>query len=155
MFDKEQTPEELNKIMGTIIKKQDVLSKDNEETNNVQLEEDIYQQMNLIKQEDIDVTLSKEIKWKLDKKYGKIIFGIEINEIGQELNINEIETNLVNNVVPKSEESGEPSRRNIHFMRPRYVPANIQPTFLLSSFQRKPHLLMKSALPQLAKHDIY
>ena len=35
MFEKEQNPEELNKIMGAISDKHDILSDDNEETNNV------------------------------------------------------------------------------------------------------------------------
>ena len=35
--------------MGAISEKYDVLSDDNEETNNIQLEEKIYQQMNLFK----------------------------------------------------------------------------------------------------------
>ena len=39
MFDKEQNPEELNKIMSAISDKYEVLSDDNEETNNVQLDE--------------------------------------------------------------------------------------------------------------------
>ena len=38
MFDKEQNSEELNKIMSAISDKYDVLSDDNEETNNIQLE---------------------------------------------------------------------------------------------------------------------
>ena len=46
----------------------------------------------------------------------------EINEIGDELNVDEIETNLVNNIVPKPEEFSKHSRRNTHFIRPRYVP---------------------------------
>ena len=37
MFEKEQNPEELNKIMSAISDKHDVLLNDNEETNNVQL----------------------------------------------------------------------------------------------------------------------
>ena len=45
----------------------------------------------------------------------------ESNEIGEE--IDETETNLVNDVVPKPEEFGEPSKRNAHFLKPRYVPA--------------------------------
>ena len=45
----------------------------------------------------------------------------EINEIGEELDLGEIEINLVNNV-PKPEEFSEPSRRNTHFIRPRYAP---------------------------------
>ena len=41
IFDEEQNPEELNKIMGAISNKYDVLCDDNEETNNVQLKEEI------------------------------------------------------------------------------------------------------------------
>ena len=55
MFNEEQNPIELNKIMSAISDKYNVLSDDNEETNNVQLEEEIYQQMNLIKLEDLNV----------------------------------------------------------------------------------------------------
>ena len=51
MFEKKQKPEELNKIMSAI---SDILSNDNEETNNIQLEEEIYQQMNLIKLDDLN-----------------------------------------------------------------------------------------------------
>jgi len=43
MFKKEKNPKELNKIMGAISDKHDVLFDDNEETNNVQLEKEIYQ----------------------------------------------------------------------------------------------------------------
>ena len=46
----------------------------------------------------------------------------EINEIGGEIDLYKIETNLVKNVVPKPEEFGEPSRRNTHFLRLRYFP---------------------------------
>ena len=42
MLDTKQNPEELNKIMSAIVDKQDVLSADNEETNTIQLEEEIY-----------------------------------------------------------------------------------------------------------------
>ena len=52
-----------------------------------------------------------------------MVFNNEINEIGKELNIDKIESNLVNNVVPKHEEFGKLFRRNTHFMRSRYVPA--------------------------------
>ena len=50
-FEKEQNLDnldELNKIVSAISDKHDVLSDENEETNNVQLEEEIYPQMNLI-----------------------------------------------------------------------------------------------------------
>ena len=49
MFDKEKNPNELNKIMSVIVDKQVILFDDYEDTNNAQLEEEIYQQMNLIK----------------------------------------------------------------------------------------------------------
>ena len=116
MFDKEQNMEELNKIMSTIADKQDILSDDNEETNNFQLEEEMYQQMNLIKLKDLNVVPLEEIRKNLNKKYGKIVFDDEINEIGEELNTDEIQSNLFNNLVPKHEKFGESSRRNVHFM---------------------------------------
>jgi len=47
----------------------------------------------------------------------------EINKIGEKIDLHETETNLVDNVVPKPEEFGKPSRKSIHFLRPRYVPA--------------------------------
>ena len=115
MFDEEQNPIELNKIISAISDKYDVLSDDNEETNNVQLEEEIYQQMNLIKLRDLNILSLEEIRRKLDKKYGKMITKNEINEIGEEIDLYETETNLVKNVVPEPEEFGEPSRRNTHF----------------------------------------
>jgi len=110
MFDKEQKSEELNKIISVIVDKQGILSDDYEETNNAWLEEEIYQQMNLIKLEDVNVLLLEEIRKKLDKKLEKKLLEEENNEIGEELNIDE--TNLVNNVVPNPEEWGESSRRN-------------------------------------------
>ena len=70
MSDKEQKPEELNKIMNVIVDKEGILSDEYEETNNAQLEEK-YQQMNLIKLEDLNVLPLEEIRKKLDKKFGK------------------------------------------------------------------------------------
>ena len=54
--------------MGPISDKHDILSDDIEETNNVQLEEEIFQQMNLIKLEDLYALPLEEIRRKLDKK---------------------------------------------------------------------------------------
>ena len=68
MFEKKQNPEELNKIMGVISDKYDVLSDNNEAVNNILLEEEIYQQMNLIKLEVLNVLPLEEIGRKLDKK---------------------------------------------------------------------------------------
>ena len=99
MFYEEQNSEELNKIMSAISDKYDVLSDDNEETNTVQLEEEIYQQMNLIKLRDLNVLPLEEIRRKLDKKYGKMTNKNEINEIGEEIDLYETEINLVKNVV--------------------------------------------------------
>ena len=50
----------------------------------------------------------EEIRRKLDEKYGKMTIKDEINEIGEELNLGETDTNLVNNVNPKPEEFDEP-----------------------------------------------
>ena len=61
----------------------------------------------------------------------------EINEIGEEIDLYEIETNLVNNVVHKPEEFGEPSRRNTHFIRPRYVPTERTINFFFEFIPRK------------------
>jgi len=79
--------------------------------------------MNRIKLEDLKVLPLKEVKRKLNKKYGKTTVENEINEIEEEIDLYETETNLVTNVIPKPEEFGELSRRNTHFLRPRYVPA--------------------------------
>ena len=95
MFDVEQNPEELNKIMSIISDKYDIFSYDNEETNNVQLKEEIYQQMNLIKLEDLNILPLEEIRRKLDKKYGKMTNENEINEIGEEIDLYETETTPV------------------------------------------------------------
>jgi len=43
----------------------------------------------------------------LDKKFEKILLDEENNEIGEELNIDKIESNLVNNGKLKLEEWGE------------------------------------------------
>ena len=42
MYDKEQNSEELSKIMGATVDKREILFDDNEETNNIQLEEEIH-----------------------------------------------------------------------------------------------------------------
>jgi len=41
--------------------------------------------MNLIKLEDLNVWQLEGVRRKLDKKYGKMVFDDEINEIGEEL----------------------------------------------------------------------
>ena len=61
----------------------------------------------------------------------------EINEIGEEIDLYETQTNLVKNVVPKPEEFGESSRRNTHFLRPRYVPAGRINNFSFEFIPRK------------------
>jgi len=50
---------------------------------------------------------SNKIKIKLDKKYKKLMVESEINETGEELNIGEFESNLVNNVILKPKKFGE------------------------------------------------
>ena len=71
MFDKEQNLEKLNKIMREISDKHNARSDDNEETNNVQLGEEIYQQMNMIKLEGLNVLPLEEVRIKLDKNMVK------------------------------------------------------------------------------------
>jgi len=82
--------------MGVISDKHEVLSDNNEETNNVYLD----QQMNLIKLEDLNVLPLEGVRTKLDKKDGKMTIEDVINEIGEGLDLGEIETNLINNIVP-------------------------------------------------------
>ena len=142
MFDKEQNPEELNKIMSIIA----------EETNNTQLEEEIHQQMNLIKLEDLNVLPIDKISRKLNKKFGKKPLE-ENNEVGEELN--EIESTLVNNVVPKPEEWAESSKRNTQLLRPRYVSAGRITNFSLGFIPRKTTSYEKISLPQLVKRIIF
>ena len=60
-----------------------------------------------------------------------------INEIGEEMDLYETETNLVKNDVPKPEEFGEPSRRNTHFLRPRYVQVGRTSNFFFGFIPRK------------------
>ena len=93
--------------------------------------------MNLIKLEDLSVLPLEEVRRKLDKKYGKMNVEDEINEIGEKIELYETETNLVNNVVPKHEEFGEPSRRNTQFLRPRYVPAGHTSNFSFGFIPKK------------------
>ena len=61
----------------------------------------------------------------------------EINEIGGEINLYESETNLVNNIVHKFKEFGELSKRNAHFLRPKYVPAGRTSNFSFGFIPRK------------------
>jgi len=84
MFDKEQNPEELSKIMSIIEDKPGILSDDYEESNNAQSEEEIYQQMNLIKLEDLKVLPLEEIRKRLQKK----LLDEENNEVGEEIDLN-------------------------------------------------------------------
>ena len=57
--------------MRIIVDKQGILFDDYEETNNTQLEEEIYQQMNLIKLEDLNVLPLDETRKKLGKNFKK------------------------------------------------------------------------------------
>jgi len=101
---------------------------DYEETNNARLEEEIYQQMNLIKLEDLNVLPLEEIRKRLDKK----LLDEENNEVGEEIDLN-----LVNNVVPTIEEWGESSRENTRFLRPRYVSTGRTTNFSFGFTPRK------------------
>jgi len=65
--------------MRIIVDKQGILSDDYEETNKAQLEEEIYQQMNLIKLEDLNILPLEKIRKKLDKNLHKKILDEENN----------------------------------------------------------------------------
>ena len=93
--------------------------------------------MSPIKLKDFNGVPLEEVRRKLDKKYEKLVCDDEINETGKELSIDEMETNLVNNVVPKLEEFDELSRRNAHFMRPTNVPARRTTSFSFVFIPRK------------------
>ena len=66
-----------------------------------------------------------------------MVLNDEINEIEEELNIDEIKSNLVNNVVPRPEEFGKPSRRNAYFMIPKYASAGCTPNLFFGIIPRK------------------
>ena len=54
----------------------------------------------------------------------------EINEIGVEVNVDKFDSYLVNNSIPKHDGLGETSRRNAHFMKPKYILASEAINFL-------------------------
>ena len=62
MFEKEQNLEELNKIMSAISDKYYILSDDNEASNNISIEKEIYRQMNLINYKILICYLQKKLK---------------------------------------------------------------------------------------------
>ena len=75
----------------------------------------------------------------------------ETNEIGEELDLGETKTNLVKNVIPKPKEFGEPSRRNTHFLRPRYVPAGRTSNFAFGFISRKTTTFEKIGLTPISQ----
>ena len=62
MFDEEQNPKKIIWNHERNSRQTRCRAEDNEETNDVQLEEKIYQQINLIKSEHLNVVPLKEIK---------------------------------------------------------------------------------------------
>ena len=67
--------------------------------------------MNLIKLQDLHASSLEEIIRELEKKRGKLAVESEIDEIGEDHNVDEFEFNLVNNVISKPEKFGESARR--------------------------------------------
>ena len=55
------------------------------------------------------------------KKYRKMVEENKIIEISEELNIDDFESNSVNNVIPNSKEFYDSCIRNTHFTRSKYV----------------------------------
>ena len=75
----------------------------------------------------------------------------EINEIGEEIDLYETKTDLVKNIVPKHEEFGEPSRRNTHFLKPRYVPVGRTSNFSFKFIPRKTTTYKEIDLTQISQ----
>ena len=75
-----------------------------------------------------------------------MVYDDEINEIIEEPNIDEIESNVVNNLVPKPKEFGEFSRRNTHCIRLRDVSKGSITNFSFGFVQGKPRPLQKLVL---------
>ena len=61
----------------------------------------------------------------------------EFNKTGEELDLGEIESNVVNNVVPRPEEFDKSSTSNTHFLGPRYVLAGQTTNFSFEFIPRK------------------
>ena len=76
-----------------------------------------------------------------------------VNEIGEEFNIDEIESNLGNNLAPKHEKFGQPSRRNTYFMRSEYVTAGRITNFSFVFIPTKTTTFEEIRLAQLTKQD--
>ena len=58
----------------------------------------------------MDIVPLKEIRRKPEKKHGKLMAKNENNEFGEELSLDNIESNLVGNVIPKSKAFGQSSK---------------------------------------------
>jgi len=110
--------------MGTIVERQDASPDNNEETNNVPLEEEMHQQMNLIKLEDLNIVLLEEIRRKMNLK-NMVKWCLIVTLMKLEKNLIKTKSNLVNNVILKLEEFDKFSKRKFHFIiTPRYVPTD-------------------------------
>ncbi|KAL2902531.1 ORF 1: putative Polyprotein CP [Bienertia sinuspersici] len=110
LFDKEENLDELNKIMTIIAEKRRKTNDEGEQENYTIIEEDLYQQMGLIKLDDLEFVPLEDIKRKLDNKLGKMI--VDNNKVGEEINQEETtENNFVNNTVQRPKFQGETSNR--------------------------------------------
>lgn len=118
LFDKETNPIELNKIM-TVICENWVFSDSEEqeqESNYLSIEEDLYEQTGLFKLEDLDTIPLEEIQESVDSRAGNMIV-TNNNKIGESLDHDDIhEINYVNNIVPQQMYRGE-----LSCTRPRYI----------------------------------
>jgi len=132
--------------MGAIVDKHEILFNDNEKTNNIKLEEETNQQMKVIKREDLDVVPLVEVRNNLDKKYCKVVDESKINEIG-EVNIEQLESNLVNKEILKLKHFGESSRNLDMFQQEQ------RPSFLLGLSEGEQHFLEESNLTPSSQTD--
>ena len=79
----------------------------------------------------------------------------EINKIGEVLNIDELESNLIDNVTLKPNEFGESCRRNTHFMRPKYIAAGRTINFYVGFILKRTTFVKEIILHQLVKQAIF
>jgi len=107
--------------MGTIVDKQEVLPDDVNRQIMSNWKEKHFTRWAYLNQKILCSSIRRNQEKTGPKKNKKRVADGENNEIEEELNIDEIESSLVNDIIPKLEVLGESYRRNTHFMRFRYV----------------------------------
>ncbi|XP_021728284.1 uncharacterized protein LOC110695343 [Chenopodium quinoa] len=102
LFDKQEDPDRLNDIMKIIFEKEIASDYELEENNYITLEEDLYQQMGLMKLDDLDFLPLEVVQQKIVNKLGKRV--MDNNDVGEEISNENIN---VNNVIKRPRYQGE------------------------------------------------